>query len=69
MVDFYCPERRLVIEVDGRSHDGRGAEDAARQKALEDQGLTVLRVTNDEVIRNLDGVIRHLQAWLDEEPP
>lgn len=68
-MDFYCPERRLVVEVDGRSHDERGAEDAVRQKALENKGLTVLRETNDDVIRDLDGVIRRLRAWLDEEPP
>ena len=69
VVDFYCPERRLVVEVDGRSHDGQGPEDAVRQKALENKGLTVLRETNDDVIRDLDGVIRRLRAWLDEEPP
>jgi len=65
VVDFYCPAVRLVVEVDGRSHDGRYAEDAARQEALERAGLRVLRFTNDEVLADLDGVVARLRAWLE----
>ena len=57
VVDFFCPECRLVVELDGQSHEGQAAEDAARQACLEGQGLRVLRFTNDRVLADLDGVV------------
>lgn len=58
VVDFFAPSARLVVEVDGRSHDGREAADAARQTVLESLGLRVIRVTNDDVLYRLDATIR-----------
>jgi very-short-patch-repair endonuclease len=57
VVDFCCPEEAIVVEVDGRSHDGRSGYDAARQRRLEEVGFRVLRVSNDEVLGNLEGVL------------
>ncbi len=53
VADFYCPEHRLVLEVDGALHHGaeRAAHDAARTAALERLGYTVVRVTNEELSR------------------
>lgn len=56
VVDFLCPQRKLVIEVDGESHVGQGAIDAKRTADLEEQGYRVIRVTNDEVRRDIDAV-------------
>ena len=56
IVDFYCPEAALVIEVDGKSHAGRKEYDDQRTAFLKSRGLTVLRVHNDDVLENLDGV-------------
>ena len=58
IVDFYCPSRYLVIEVDGDTHgtDEAEAYDAERTQILEAYGLTVLRFTNDEVLNNFEGV-------------
>ncbi|WP_008318633.1 DUF1156 domain-containing protein [Leptolyngbya sp. PCC 6406] len=58
IVDFYCPSRYLVIEVDGDTHSTDEAEayDAERTQILEAYGLTVLRFTNDEVLNNFEGV-------------
>ena len=56
IVDFYCDEMKLVIEVDGESHAGRQEEDQKRQSFLERNGLRVIRFTNDEVLGNLEGV-------------
>lgn len=64
VVDFLAPDARLVIEVDGRSHDGRGDADRARQAALEAAGLRVLRVQNDDVLRDLDGTVRLIAETL-----
>lgn len=56
VVDFYCTEAALVIELDGESHNGRQQYDAARDLFLRSSGLTVMRVTNDDVVTNIDGV-------------
>lgn len=56
IVDFYCPAKRLVVEVDGESHVGRGEEDAKRDAFLRLRGMTVLHVTNDDVLHDLDAV-------------
>ena len=56
IVDFYCPARRLAVEVDGESHVGRGEEDAERDAFLRSQGMTVLHVTNDDVLHDLNAV-------------
>lgn len=57
VVDFLCVEQRLVIEVDGRSHDGRANYDRRRQMRIEALGYRVLRLDNDDVLRDLDAVV------------
>lgn len=59
IVDFYCPERAVVIEVDGETHAGgdQPGRDQERDAYLQSLGLTVLRYWNDEVVQNLDGVL------------
>jgi very-short-patch-repair endonuclease len=59
IVDFFCPSVRLVVEVDGDTHADPVA-DAARDAVLRSQGLTVVRVSNADVMHNIDGVLRHL---------
>ena len=56
VVDFICKERKLIVEVDGESHVGRATEDARRTGDLEGKGLQVLRVTNDDVLNDLEAV-------------
>ena len=62
IVDFYCHEIRLVIEVDGSIHDQEHQRewDLNRQAALENLGLTVIRFRNEEVIRNVRRVVREI---------
>jgi very-short-patch-repair endonuclease len=59
VIDFYCPELKLAIEVDGASHlqEGIPEYDAQRQGFLESKGIFVLRVTNDEVYGDLNVVV------------
>lgn len=54
IVDFYCHELALVIEIDGESHIGQETYDAQRTHKLADVGIEVLRVTNDDVLQNLE---------------
>ena len=56
VVDFYCAEANLVVEIDGESHEGRQHYDRRRDQFLEELGLKIMRVTNDDVLGNLDGV-------------
>ncbi len=64
IVDFYCPDRALAVEVDGAVHDGREDEDAERERLLAANGVTVLRVRNDEVLGRLDAVVRRIAEAL-----
>ena len=59
VVDVYCAEAGLVIEVDGAVHadPARNAYDARRQRDLEALGLRVLRVSNEDVLERLDLVV------------
>ena len=58
IVDFYCASRRLVVELDGYSHDDRGDYDRRRQDYLESvAGLLVIRVGNDDVLNDPESVI------------
>ncbi|TYT72870.1 endonuclease domain-containing protein, partial [Microcystis aeruginosa] len=58
IVDFYCPELKLVIEIDGDSHNREDAQtyDLERTQILSGYGLTVIRFTNQEVLSNFEGV-------------
>ena len=58
--------RRLVIELDGDSHNGRRSEDAVREQFIERAGFTVVRFQNTEIYDNLDGVMQTIKANLEE---
>ncbi len=58
VVDFYCHDEQLVIELDGDSHDeSRFEYDMRRQNKLESIGLTVVRISNDDVLTDMDSVV------------
>jgi very-short-patch-repair endonuclease len=62
IVDFACPDHKLIVEVDGSQHgnDTDLAYDAARTRLLEQDGWTVLRFWNDDVLRDIDNVCQHI---------
>jgi very-short-patch-repair endonuclease len=62
IADFYCAHHRLVIEVDGAVHSGQQEQDTSRTAQLEALGYRVLRVWNEEVESNLDGVLQKIAA-------
>jgi len=61
IVDFFCFERMLVIEIDGESHDEKVEYDAKREEFLRRLGLNVLRLLDLDVKRNLQGVMEYLE--------
>ena len=66
IADFYCAKAKLVIELDGSQHyETQGAlHDRIRTEFLADFGLTVLRIPNTDVKRNLSGVCDYIDAYL-----
>ncbi len=69
VVDFYSSSHRLVVELDGRSHHDRGVYDVQRQEYLQSvAGLRVLRIDNDDVLRDRESVVLGLVKALGFEP-
>ncbi|MDQ1246235.1 MAG: imidazole glycerol-phosphate synthase subunit HisF [Actinomycetota bacterium] len=66
--DFYCPERRLVIEVDGRQHRYRREEDRARDLAMRRAGFRVRRFTAHRVTRYTPRVVNEIRTALGLDP-
>jgi len=60
IVDFYSPSCKLVVEIDGDTHDETEAEDATRSLWLERQGYRVVRFTNDDVEKGLDAGLQEI---------
>jgi very-short-patch-repair endonuclease len=66
-VDFLCRERRIVIEVDGGQH-ADSAADRERDAELNALGYRVIRVWNNEVLENIEGVLQVLLSQLEQAP-
>lgn len=70
VVDFYCPEAGLVLEIDGDSHYQSGAakRDKVRQKFIEKMGIKVVRFTDNDVRDSLDEVLATVLQKLRTTP-
>ena len=68
VLDFYCAEARLAVEIDGAVHDhpDRMAHDRRRSAWLEARGLAVMRVTAEDVRVNLEGVLASIRAAAED---
>jgi very-short-patch-repair endonuclease len=64
ILDFYCPEKRLAIELDGNVHGfgDKTIHDKERQAAIESCGIKVLRFYNTDVLLNIQGVLKTILA-------
>ena len=68
IVDFYCAENRLVVEIDGSVHDLQVEQDEARTKQLADFGYQVIRFRNTQVIEDLDEVLSTIRSKCESIP-
>jgi very-short-patch-repair endonuclease len=68
VADFLCVTARLIIELDGSQHGDAADTDAVRTRYLEAQGYRVLRFWNNDVMTNLEGVLRIVELALAEAP-
>lgn len=71
IVDFYCKQLMLAIEIDGASHDSEVAQqkDWERQARLEAFGVRFLRFSEAAVHRDIDGIVCAIAAWILEHSP
>jgi len=68
IVDFACPQHRLVVEIDGTQHarNDLAHADHDRTQRLEADGWYVIRFWNDEVLGDIDGVCQHIVNWVGQ---
>ncbi len=66
VIDFYCPELKLAIELDGSIHNNLDQKeyDAYRQEYLEKFGITFCRITNDELMSNANMAFKKIEATI-----
>ncbi len=68
IVDFVCVERQLIIEIDGGQHAEQAKYDQHRDAWLRNQGYTVLRFWNHEVMQQLEGVLEQIRSTITLSP-
>ncbi|HCX21992.1 MAG: DNA methylase [Flammeovirgaceae bacterium] len=68
IADFFCHELKLVIELDGYTHQFEEvtAKDQIKQDEFESLGLTVLRFTDEEVMKDINNVLRPIEIYIEE---
>ena len=64
IVDFFCSELNLVIEIDGETHRDKLRQDVNRQKRLESLGVHFLRFSDVDVKNNMEGVLIKIEEWI-----
>ena len=66
IVDFFCNELILAIEIDGDSHYGNEERDLTRQNKLEQFGITFLRFDDLDVKFQIDKVLKSIEEWIEK---
>jgi very-short-patch-repair endonuclease len=71
VVDFYCPAKRLIVELDGEIHDSerQSEHDLNRDIFLRSQGLRILRIPNRDLDQDLESVLRRIQEAAERPRP
>ncbi len=64
ILDFYCPDKKLAVEIDGKIHDNQREYDLKRQSLLEGLGISFIRFSNDNVMNNIETVLRTIKKKL-----
>ena len=60
IADFLCKQHRLIVEIDRGIHDGQKEYDQERDEYLHNRGYRVIRISNTEVLKNIDSVLQHI---------
>lgn len=67
ILDFYCIEKKLAVELDGSQHILNEDYDRNRENALRSNGITVLRFWDNDVLQNMDGVLTRISEYLTKK--
>ena len=69
IADFMCMELMLIIEVDGATHDWdeTGKKDQIKNQDLERAGFSVVRFSDEDVLKNINAVLDYLEEWIDNK--
>lgn len=65
IVDFYCHELKLAIEIDGEIHKSKLKQDSERQKVIENKNIKFFRIENKEIENNLNQVLNRLEIFIN----
>jgi len=65
IADFWCPEKQIVVEVDGKSHENRREYDAERDTRLANVGIKTVRFSASDIFEKIDLVVAHIQSELE----
>lgn len=60
IADFYCHDKKTILEIDGQIHLRQKDYDQMREETLKEMGFEVIRFTNEEILNNLDKVLEKL---------
>ncbi len=69
VVDFFCSDAKLIVEIDGGQHAERSEQDANRTNVLEAMGYLVLRFWNHDVLQNTEGVVQEILSTANQHKP
>jgi len=71
IVDFYCPSKKIIIEIDGSQHFTKDSieYDKRRTSFFKGLDLRVLRFDNNDINKNIDGVILNIKLEIGSPPP
>ena len=65
VADFYCREKKLVIEIDGSSHDNKYEYDQERDEYMKSLGIHVLRISDKDVKKDMENVLVWIKHNVD----
>ena len=65
VADFACRRMRVIVELDGRTHEGREDYDAWRTREIENSGYVVMRLSNDDVYEDIDACVEAIFEFLE----
>jgi very-short-patch-repair endonuclease len=71
IVDFFCPKLKLAIELDGYTHGLENVfeKDNIKTHGLNEMGIMVLRFTDEDVVKNIDGVLGCIREYIGKHTP
>ena len=69
ILDFLCPSNKIIIELDGPIHNLQKQHDKARDEYFEAKGYRILRFSNDEVVYNIEKVLKRISSELATPKP